>query len=284
MRKLLFYFREAVRVITRSGIAGGLSIIAFSVLAAVLSLGWGTHDAFRVTGDQLLRMFEMEAFLVPGAEVKADSLAEFLSERRGVEQVKVISRDEAAERFASQFGDELFDLLQENPLPASIQIRYDPSLLSLEQLKEEAVFIGGLEEIEEVVFESDLYSRFEMILGRVNRTLVLVILVTGIVSLGLNILAVKTSARASRNWARTISLLGGQLKDIRTPFIIAGMLIGLMGSFIGVSIEFLIQRSLAQGSNLIPDPDLRILLLTVVFCSITGAVTARFSAPRGWRD
>lgn len=283
MKRIAFIFREAQRALARSGLAGWLSVASLITVAAFLSVAWGAHQALEATRAGLLAQFEIEAFVLPGREDKLDELAEWIRGREGVLEVREIDKAAAAKRFEERFGGELFDLLQENPLPVSLIIRYDPTLVSLQWIDLEAEIIADHEDIEEVAYEGELLARLEELGAKVSLVLMGVAAVIAGVAIFLTFQSVRVAIRSGLAWAHAVRLVGGTERQVRQPFIVAGLLAGLFGGLVGGGSVALAQWVLAQGGAVQP-PDFIVLgiiaLLTVLVGSLgAAAAIGRHSRP-----
>lgn len=283
MKRLAFILREAQRALARSGLAGWLAIASLTTVAAFLSIAWGAHQALEATRAGLLAQFEIEAFVRPGRENHLDDLARWIEGREGVLEVREIDKNQAAQRFAERFGGELFDLLDENPLPVSLIIRYDPTVVSLQWIDLEAEIIADHEDIEEVAYEGELLAQLEELGAKVSLVLMGVAAVIAGVAIFLTFQSVRVAIRSGLAWAHAVRLVGGTERQIRQPFITAGLLAGTFGGLVGGGLVGVAQWVLAQGGAVQP-PDFTVLggiaLLTMMVGSLgAAAAIGRHSRP-----
>lgn len=253
MRSLFFILREATRALARAGLAGWLAILSLATLAAFGTALYGARQALDVTEQHLLSQFEMEAFLKPGREDRQQTVANWIGARPGVTGVDLVSKEEAAERFSEQYGGELFDLLAENPLPVSVVIHYDPSVVESSWISAEAGEIGNHEDVDEVAYEGELLIRLEELGGQVGLYLVIAASVLAAVAIFLTFQSVRVAVKSGLAWARAVRFIGGTERQVRQPFIAAGMLAGLIGGLFGAGLTAGGQFLLAQ-SGVVPLP------------------------------
>ncbi|MDP8206692.1 MAG: permease-like cell division protein FtsX [Candidatus Electryonea clarkiae] len=281
MRKWLFGLREGLGIFTRSGVAGLMTMLSFSILAGLFCAVWASNQALENARLQLLSMFELEVYLLPGRDDNAEDIHEQIANRKGVISTVIISRDQAARQFADQFGEELFNLLGENPLPVSIKIGYDPQQVSRKKLSLEAQDIAKFDGVDEVVYEGDLLAKLEGLITKVRDRLMIIALAVMIVALVLTIQAVRVASKAVQPWVRAVTLVGGSYFQITLPFTITGALAGFFGGMAGAVILEIIQAILAKDTDFIPPPQISVALIVIVLTIVLGAVTATFAAPRG---
>ncbi len=279
MRRLIFLIREGVRAFSRSGLAGWLATLSLAALAAFGVALWGTTQTLEATRRQLLSHFELEAFMMPGQDHRARSLAEWIKGRDGVTETEIVSKEEAARRFSDEYGDELFNLLEENPLPVSVIVRYDPELVSTEILAGETSVIASRPEVDEVVFEGELLARFEKIAGQARLRIYFVGGVIAILAILFTLQTVRVAARGSRAWSRSVMLVGGTPGQVVKPFIFSGAMAGLIGGILGAGVVSAIQAVIAARS-IVPFPKWEVSLGVVVITLLFGAFSAGVAAQR----
>ena len=273
MRRFLFIMREATRALARAGLAGWLAILSLAALAAYGTALYGARQALEVSERNLLSQFEIEAFLKPGHDEAQKELADWLVKRPGVTGVELISKEQAAERFSEQYGGELFDLLQENPLPASVVIHYSPDVVQSEWITREAQEIGNHEDVDEVAYEGELLVRLEELGGRLGIYLLLAASLLAAVAIFLTFQSVRVAVKSGLSWARAVRFIGGTENQVRQPFIAAGMLAGLFGGIFGAGLTAAAQVLLAQ-SGVVPMPVWRIPAIVVACVILVGAIGA----------
>ncbi len=266
-------------MLSRAGFAGWLTIMAFSTVAGLTGAIFAANSTLQEISKYVLELFELEVFLKPEFDSSLDSLATWLHERDGVIEVTMITRDDAAKRFNELYGTELFDLLHDNPLPSSILVRYNPSQMTRELFAQEAVFIGEKTEVDEVVFESELLGKYEKLARTVKQRFTYLGIIVLLVSVILTVQTVRVAGRANRQWAHAVGLIGGTSWDIRSPFLIAGALAGLIGGALGALVVYGLQFGISRTSPIVPPPDQVIFFSIAGVTTILGLVTAIMATP-----
>lgn len=280
MRRIFFFFREGFSAVSRAGLAGWLSVLAFAILTALISSAWIANQVLDNVSERLLAMFELEAFIKPGMEKRLDKLVEEIRARDAVTQVVVITPEDARERFAAEFGDELFGLLDENPLPSSILVRYDPSRVTFEMLEAEQEVLAALPEVEEVAFEGELLKKVESFASVIRNRFMVLVLVMAAIVLFFSYQSTRVAVKASKSWMKAVALVGGSPAQLGLPFLIAGLLTSGAGGFIGTGSVCLIQMVLAQGESFVPSPEFLPYVYVWTASVLTGITTSYLSTPR----
>ncbi|MDZ7261194.1 MAG: ABC transporter permease [candidate division KSB1 bacterium] len=174
---------------------------------------------------------EFEVFIDNSlGDQKIEELKKTIASFVGVQTVEFISKEEAAKIFKETFGDDIFDILEENPLPASFRIKLAEAYRSPEGAKYISELIGQLEGVDEVVYRADLLRLLDKYIKLVMG---LLLGVGGSVCIG-SIFLVYNNIRLiiAARWdtIEIMKLVGATRGFIRRPFIIEGMLQGLLGA------------------------------------------------------
>ncbi len=280
MSRWFFILREGIGAFGRSGISGWLAIFSFAVLSFMVITIMVAEQTLENGREQLRSLFELELFLKPHAESEARTLQEWIMAREGVSGTEYVSREQAAQRFSEEFGGELFSLLEENPLPASIIVRYNPEFVTPEFLEAEVEDFSELEELDEIVYEGDLLERMEQIAETVRIRVLIAGLIIAVVTIFFTSQSIRAAGKASRLWVRTLALIGGTESQVKAPFLVSGLLAGLTGGLAGVGLSLLLQTILATQNGIFPTPELLFPLIVLGSCCISGAIIAGIFAPR----
>lgn len=147
----------------------------------------------------------------------------------------------------------------------------------------EAEIIADHEDIEEVAYEGELLAQLEELGAKVSLVLMGVAAVIAGVAIFLTFQSVRVAIRSGLAWAHAVRLVGGTERQIRQPFITAGLLAGTFGGLVGGGLVGVAQWVLAQGGAVQP-PDFTVLggiaLLTMMVGSLgAAAAIGRHSRP-----
>ncbi|MCD8484686.1 ABC transporter permease [Candidatus Woesebacteria bacterium] len=251
---------------------------------------------FMLGSDRVLRYFEtrpqVTAFFEQDIETEIlESHAEELRTQSYVSNVEVISQEEALEIYQEQTGNDpvMLELVTADILPPSLEV----STVALEDLAQVADQLEQMEGIDEVVYQEDVVDslrHWSTLLRQIGLG------VTGVFALtAILIIVVITSIRiASRKGEiRIMRLMGATKWYIMQPFLLEGVLYGLLGSVFAWGVVYIgllyatptIQQFFGEV-HLLPVPPLHMLILLggglVVGASI-GMIASFFSTRRLFR-
>ena len=220
---------------------------------------------------QIQSRMELEAFIDNSyIQPQIDQLLLQIHEIEGVEEVRYISKQEAAEIFREQFGEDAFKILEDNPLPASFQIRLKPEYRSSEPTQNIFSEILKLDGIDEIIYRHDLL----MILERyMHIFLVVIIVMAGLLALSSMILVsntIKLIIYSRRKTIEIMKLVGATRSFIRRPFLIEGIVQGCLGGGLAALLFYLLFKIInIEIPNLI-FVDTRIYLLLLILGIVLG--------------
>jgi cell division transport system permease protein len=147
---------------------------------------------------------------------------------QGVTSVRYVSREEALENFRAELADDadLLDALKENPLPASYQLRLDPSYHDSAHLRDLTATLEQYPGVEEVVGQVEWIQK----LDHMTRTFVVVDVLIGLLVLISALFVISNTVRLTIEESATtvaiMKLVGATNWFIQLPYLLGGALQG----------------------------------------------------------
>ncbi len=238
-----YAFREAMSGFKRSKLSTFASI--FVLFISLLSMGTFVIVGYNV--NRLVKMvkekIEIEVFIKEGlTSAQIDSLKKIVKSFDEVEDVIYISKEEAARIFESEFGENIFNLLDFNPLPASIRIKLKERFRTSHGVES---LIGKLRKIRD--FEDVKYRRLLLrIIERRFQILSWAFLGGGVllslISVLLIVNTIRLSIYAKRKLIKIMQLVGATRGFIMLPFLIQGLLQGLIAGILSTMLIYMIVK------------------------------------------
>jgi len=201
----------------------GISLILVGIFAAV------TINASRLI-NALRSRLDMEAFLTePVTDDEVTGLQSRIASLEGIETVIFISKDEAMKIFKQETGDDITKVLDFNPLPPSFKITLrEPYRTSAKTL---AIYdrITAIPGIDTVLYRRALLEIIDQRATSVNKVMLGLGIAVSLTAIFLVANTIRLTITAKRRLIRTMELVGATRGFIRRPFIIEGVLQGLLG-------------------------------------------------------
>ncbi len=211
-----------------------LTTIAAIVTTTVMLLVFGIFLTVNDTLDRMIEALGRRTNMVVYLRDDASPLwisgaVQELRERPDVAEVTLITQEQAAANFRESLSDlgEILDVIGENPLPASIEIRMEDPAFALALAAE----LGSqTDQIEEVLVRADVVSRLLQAsqLVTIGGTLMMVLL--ALVTLLVIVNTIRLAVHSRRREIEVMKLLGATDWFVRGPFLIEGAVIGFVGS------------------------------------------------------
>jgi len=150
----------------------------------------------------------------------------------GVSRVDYIDKQQAHERYKT-WANEMADLvgeLEDNPLPASLEVFLSAGPRAEEIGSEIVVGFAGRQGVEEVRFDRDWLRRLESLLGlaRIGGAALAVVIFAAVVFVMASVLRLAVLAR--RTEIEIMLLVGATPGFVRGPFLVAGLAQALLSS------------------------------------------------------
>jgi cell division transport system permease protein len=277
-----YYFREFVRYLKTAKSAVFSSIVVIAL--AVLSLG--IYLTISINSVKLLKLIrdkvEIDAYLNDG--VQPADLSKLISNIKtigGVKNVAYISKEEAAKIFAEEFGQDVLEVFDYNPLTASLKINLYDEYKSIDRIEKIKGELQKNREINDVIYAQknlEIIERNSQSLVFLNLSLFVIITFSSIFLVGNTI---RLMIQSKKDTIEIMKLIGATKETIRTPFIMEGFFQGLMGSVLAVIIlqVFLnyFYSTYTNNDFNFSVMDTKFLILLVIFGTILGILGSAVS-------
>lgn len=177
-------------------------------------------------------------------ETTTAQVGERLQALDNVAKISFISKEESLERYSQELPAEIYESYQgeNNPLPDT----YIVSLHDLENFQASLTAIEQVEGVESVSYDGNIaatLSRVRRIVLAVSGALIVVLLA---VSLFIIVNTIKLTVYSRRLEIYIMKSVGATDSFVRLPFVVEGVLMGLLAGGIGYGLIYLLYRWLAQ--------------------------------------
>lgn len=167
-------------------------------------------------------------------EVEMKQLEKSLALAEYTKSIKFLSKEEAAETFSKDLGENFVEYLGENPLQNSIDLHLNADFVSAEKVEEIANEIGSKDFVDEVTYDKPLIS---LLNDNIKKISLWVLVISGIFTL-IAVLLINSSIRlsvyAKRFTIKTMQMVGATKRFIRRPFIWKSVRLGILGSLVAL--------------------------------------------------
>jgi len=231
--------RTAARGFVASPVTSSVAVATIGVCLVLVGsfalLAWNMEELLRGVGDELRVTAFLEEGLSPARQAE---LAAAAGTAPGVAEVRIVSKEQALERFRTGVGrgGAFLEGLDENPLPASLEITLEPASRSAEGMRVVVGSLAGLPGID------DLASGQEWVEGYLRA----IALVRG-VGIGLGVIlalaallivanTIRLAVLARRDELEILALVGASRAFVATPFLLEGAVQGAAGGLVALGL------------------------------------------------
>lgn len=240
MIKLNYLTKEAFRGLNKAKLSTTTAIFTITLslilISIFISLSLYSNRLIKAIKDKV----EIEVFLADDiSSEELNDLKEKIRTIGGVKNITYVSKEDALKIFEKEFGKEMLEILEYNPLPASIKINLYDEYKSTDRLNKIKQQISALPKVDDIKFPEKYLEIIEK-----NSSLILTINLVSLVLISLSsIFLVSNTVRlviSSRiKLIELLKLLGAKTSFIVSPFVIEGFIIGLFGVIFALTILFL---------------------------------------------
>lgn len=244
--RFLYLVSEGIRSLWRTKTTALATISAIGIAASFVVfsavVGENISGIIQIARGQ----YEFQVFFSEDVDnIRAVELVDQIGAIEGIKSASLITKEEAADIFQREFGENIFDLLEENPLPPG-------SVLKLQQPKDGRIDVNPIikqielvEGVDEVRYQGRLISLIERYYEGFFAavTALAAAILFGTVILISN--TIRLSIYARRDLIRILKLVGATDRFVRFPFMIEGILEGFFGSLVAAAVSY----GFVEGSN-----------------------------------
>ena len=249
----------------------------------------GIYFTISITSVKLLKLIrdkvEIDAYMrdsVTPADVS--KLTAVIKTIGGVKNVTYVSKEEAAKIFAEEFGQDILEVFDYNPLPPSIKINLYDEYKTIERIEKIKAELQKNPEISDIVYAQknlEIIERNSQSLVFLNLSLLVIITFSSIFLIGNTIRLMIT---AKKDTIEIMKLIGATKETIRTPFIMEGFFQGFIGSVLAVILlQVFLGYFYATYTNNdfnFSIMDTKFLILLVIFGTLLGTLGSAISIRR----
>lgn len=243
-----YFFRESLSGLKKNMLMTMASMVAVAACISILSFSYCVGSNLQYMLDQMEDSIGISVFLkgeLSGEEI--EQMKREIGAIAHVEDVQYISPADALDELKRDWGadEDIFVGLDEqnNPLSHSFQISLD-SIKNQNTVLDELEGVQGIDNVRHGQTETELLMKANRIFG-VSSVLIMVIL--GVISVMIIMNTIRISVVNRRIEINIMKYVGATDWFIRWPFIIEGIIIGLMGAIVPLLIGFPIYAKITSA-------------------------------------
>lgn len=242
MRALDYALREGWASLWRSRTSSAFAVLAIAlamiVLGTLLLVTWNVERLLT----QWASAAEFSVYLRDDASSEQRGAIETAIDRSGViEGREYVSKADAIGRFRREFAEfaSLTESFDENPFPASLEIRLQPEAEADGRAQTLVEQVASLPGVADVRYDREWLGRLASGLAAVRGAGLLLAIVMGMAAAVTVASVVRLGMNARRQEIDIMELVGAPIAFIRGPFIAEGVLQGGLGALTAIALLWL---------------------------------------------
>ena len=246
--QLLYFARTAVRGLLASPITSAVAVVTIAV-SLILA---GAFGLLVQNMEELLDRFGSDLHLTAYLEESTSpaeqaELARLAGTVEGVASVRLVSKQEALERFQSGAGAALLEGLEENPLPASLEIELVAGERSAAGMRRVLGALDGLPGIADLSSGQDWVEGYLRAVALVRGVGIGLAAILGLATLLIVANTIRLAVLARRDELEILAMAGASRTFVQTPFLLEGLLEGALAGGLALGFLFTLFRLWLPG-------------------------------------
>jgi cell division transport system permease protein len=246
--QILYFVRTSVRGLLASPITSGVAVLTIAV-SLILA---GAFALLIQNMEELLDRFGSDLHLTAYLEESTSpaeqaELARLAGTVEGVASVRLVSKEEALERFRSGAGAALLEGLEENPLPASLEIELVAGERSAAGMRRVLGALNGLPGIADLSSGQDWVEGYLRGVALVRGVGIGLAAILGLATLLIVANTIRLAVLARRDELQILALVGASRTFVQTPFLLEGLLEGALAGGLALGFLFTLFRLWLPG-------------------------------------
>jgi cell division transport system permease protein len=241
----LFVIKESFKLISRAKFSFILSLISItlSVLLIVASLLLiFISDRFQ---SDLKKSINITIFLDETIKhPRINQIEKELNDKVYVNSVVYIDKEQAAEDFINETGEDFRKILDYNPLPASFRITLFETYAQQDSINFIVSELSGISGVDEVVYQQEFINKM---LGQIEKFKKYIFIITAallLISVYIVYSTLQLIIKSKYEELDTMKLVGAKIYTIKAPIILNGIYIGLFAGLCALGIFMVVSHYL----------------------------------------
>ncbi len=247
MRSFFYTLKQAFLQFGRNFNMGLASIFAITAMLLILSIFFIAAINVNMAAESIKGEYDsIQVYLTEEAtETDVEMIMDDLKKTDGVSDVEYLSKEEAMKDFKKRWGDNgyLLDSLADNPLPNSIIITIG-DLEKADAIAQKASKYGGVEDIK---YYKDTVDKLLKVTRFIQLSAIVVMIFLIIVSIVVVSNTIKLTVFNRADEISIMKYVGATNWFIRGPFLVEGIIIGIISAAIALGLAALMYDRLIDA-------------------------------------
>ena len=215
-----------------------------SYFSVVLSITFvlfllGVLGLFLINGKKIASHFKeqiaMSIYLKDNAkDIEITQLQKKIQLDSATKSINFITKEEAAEKYIRDIGEDFLEFLGYNPLLNSIDINFNSNYVNTTNLEKRKKEIESIDFVDEVVYDNPLVKLLDENIKKITLILLFITSIFVLIAVILINSSIRLSIYSKRFLIKTMQLVGATKSFVRKPFIWNHVRLGIISSIISL--------------------------------------------------
>lgn len=231
-----------------------------SYFSVVLSISFvlfflGVLGLFLINGKKIASHFKeqiaMSIYLKDNAkDIEITQLQKKIQLDSATKSINFITKEEAAEKYIRDIGEDFLEFLGYNPLLNSIDINFNSNYVNTINLEKRKKEIESIDFVDEVVYDNPLVKLLDENIKKITLILLFITSIFVLIAIILINSSIRLSIYSKRFLIKTMQLVGATKSFVRKPFIWNHVRLGIISSIVSLIALSII---IVQLDNYLPE-------------------------------
>ena len=215
-----------------------------SYFSVVLSISFvlfflGVLGLFLINGKKIASHFKeqiaMSIYLKDNAkDIEITQLQKKIQLDSATKSINFITKEEAAEKYIRDIGEDFLEFLGYNPLLNSIDINFNSNYVNTTNLEKRKKEIESIDFVDEVVYDNPLVKLLDENIKKITLILLFITSIFVLIAIILINSSIRLSIYSKRFLIKTMQLVGATKSFVRKPFIWNHVRLGIISSIVSL--------------------------------------------------
>ena len=237
---IVIAFSNALRGIRSASTTSSLAVLTIAIVLVLVGSASLLVENMNGILDEFGAELQLTAYLEASAtEQDQRELSVLVAAAPGVERVELVTKEEALERFEGIAGGaELLAGLDENPLPASLEIHLLPNARTAESIGILESALDGLPGIDDLAQGQEWIEGYARAVALVRAGAFGISSVLAMAALMIVANTIRLAVYARSDELEILALVGASRTFVRVPFLLEGTIQGVLGGLIALLVVY----------------------------------------------
>lgn len=211
------------------------SVFSVTMVLFVLGILGGVVISGKKLAEYAKQNLKLQVFLnIGAAPEKAEEIKSFILTSEYVSDVRLITPEEALKEYKQKMDEDPMLLLDENPLPATLEVSLKPQYANNKTIPEieSSILTKFPDDVAEIFKDVHLINDVNANINKIGYILLGICILLSLIMIALINNTIRLAIFSKRFLIKTMQLVGATGQFIRKPFIRSGTTQGLIGSLI----------------------------------------------------